>query len=162
MWIGLVINFGWSYKNLKGYNVWNGTGVLQVIADLLKQPIKPNDNASSIETRYHACTLLTNLSVGNTDNKKLIISIDGLINGLLGQLKSSSEELQRMAAGVLRNLSLNADEMSKKVLKNVRGLFKCWANLLISFHRIYLWSCYRVALFLLYCSLLWWPKKSQL
>ncbi|ESO03271.1 hypothetical protein HELRODRAFT_191982 [Helobdella robusta] len=96
-------------------------GGLQSIALVLKKSNQEfgSDccNENVIKLRLQACRALTNLTYGFAKNKSILCSIDGFVATVVEQLKSPNEELRKVAASVLRNLSWKADADAKIVMK---------------------------------------------
>ena len=62
---------------------------------------------------------LTNLTYGDIHNKKIVCSIEDFVPSLVKLLDKSGEDLRKVVAGVIRNISWKADSTSKMVLREV-------------------------------------------
>ena len=98
------------------------SGGVQAIADLIEVDQLTHGHTTeqyNITLRRYGCMALTNLTFGDGTNKALLCSMQGFMEGLVEQLKSTCEDLVQVAASVLRNLSWKADLASKKSLRIV-------------------------------------------
>ncbi|XP_076813622.1 uncharacterized protein LOC143460114 isoform X2 [Clavelina lepadiformis] len=78
--------------------------------------------------RHYAGLIIINLTFGHCANKTIVIKMNGLLDAIIDQLESDSEEIQQSMASILRNLSWQADEQVQEVLRQkgvVKKLMKC-------------------------------------
>ncbi len=74
---------------------------------------------SCITLRRYSLLALTNLTFGDSQTKSLLGNMKPFMRALVMNLESPAEELRQVVASVLRNLSWNADYISKQVLRDV-------------------------------------------
>lgn len=71
----------------------------------------------------YASMTLTNMTFGNTKNKKMLGNALGIVKALLGHLNVlNDEDLIQVSASVLRNLTCKADERSKIVFQECNAV----------------------------------------
>ncbi|XP_052692702.1 adenomatous polyposis coli protein-like isoform X2 [Crassostrea angulata] len=102
-------------------------GGVQAIAELLEVDHGVHEQGVeqyNITMRRYGCMALTNLTFGDGTNKALLCSMRTFMKALVAQLESECEDLNQVAASVLRNLSWKADLQSKKTLRAVGAATK--------------------------------------
>ncbi|XP_078329489.1 uncharacterized protein LOC111111223 isoform X2 [Crassostrea virginica] len=105
-------------------------GGVQAIAELLDVDhcIQQGEvEQYNITMRRYGCMALTNLTFGDGTNKALLCSMRSFMQALVSQLECECEDLNQVAASVLRNLSWKADLQSKKTLRAVGAATKLMA-----------------------------------
>ena len=81
---------------------------------------------STTKSLKHTCMALTNLTYGDVQNKNTVCSIEGFVPSLVKLLDKSGEDLRKVVAGLVRNISWKADAASKNVLREVCFRLKLW------------------------------------
>ncbi|XP_061185422.1 adenomatous polyposis coli protein-like isoform X2 [Saccostrea echinata] len=102
-------------------------GGVQAIAELLEVDHGVHHTEVelyNITMRRYGCMALTNLTFGDGTNKALLCSMRSFMEALVAQLHCECEDLNQVAASVLRNLSWKADLQSKKTLRAVGAATK--------------------------------------
>lgn len=97
-------------------------GGLQAIAELVEIDHTVNGNCKdpySLSLRKYTGMTLTNLTFGQTTNKKVLCSMKGTLEAVVAQLDTIvEEEVIQMAASVLKNLSWRTDENCRHLLRS--------------------------------------------
>jgi len=95
-------------------------GGLQAVGELLQLDYDANGNTDHVyhvTMRRYACMMLTNLTYGDAANKSLLCSSTTVLQAVIAQLDSPSEDLCQVASSVIRNLSWHADLAGKRSLR---------------------------------------------
>lgn len=121
------LTFEEKYKQ----SICNLEGLEAIAAILMDTSLKLNGKACTekvSKTLRLTCMALTNLTFGDAHNKNTVCSIEGFVPALVKLLAEGSEDVRKVVAGVVRNISWKADAASKKILREsgmVFALLKC-------------------------------------